>query len=119
MVHKALEFVQKGPGKSWKSPGISHPVTVATLYNAPVIVFSLNIVEHTLISVVLSIGYLQIKFEPRNAGVYSAQIQVFPSPVVPEVQTGTKLTEPSVPCLVSMEIVAEEPKVEVRTCLHR
>ena len=80
---------------------------------------SLNIVEHTLISVVLSIGYFQIKFEPRNAGVYSAQIQVFPSPVVPEAQTGTKLTEPSVPCLVSMEIVAEEPKVEVRTCLHR
>ena len=64
-------------------------------------------------------SWFQIKFEPSKAGVYSAQIQALPSPVVPEAQMGIKLMDPLVPCLVSIEIIAEEPNVEVRSCLEK
>lgn len=52
---------------------------------------------------------LQISIEPNEAGTFTAQLQVYSFPVVGEVQPVTHSLGP----VLALEVVAEEPKVEV------
>ena len=55
---------------------------------------------------------LQVKFEPKNAGSFLVKLQVVSVPVVKDFQPGGQDLE-SLQCTLSLEVQAEEPKVEV------
>jgi len=52
---------------------------------------------------------LQISIEPNEAGTFTAQLQVYSVPVVCEVQPMMHSLGP----VLALNVVAEEPKVEV------
>ena len=52
---------------------------------------------------------LQISIEPHEAGTFTSQLQVYSFPVVSEVQPITHSLGP----VLSLEVVAEEPRIEV------
>lgn len=54
---------------------------------------------------------MQISIEPHEAGTFTAQLQVYSFPVVCEVQPVTHSLGP----VLALEVVAEEPNVEVCT----
>lgn len=57
----------------------------------------------------LYFNFLQISIEPNEAGTFTAQLQVYSFPVVCEVQPVAHSLGP----VLALEVVAEEPKVEV------
>lgn len=53
---------------------------------------------------------MQISIEPNEAGTFTVQLQVYSIPVVSEVQPMMHSLGP----VLALDVVAEEPKVEVR-----
>lgn len=51
----------------------------------------------------------QISIEPAEAGTYTAQLQIYSFPVVCDMQPVTHSLGP----VLALEVVAEEPRVEV------